>query len=60
MFDSIANQMTKQDEGGEAGRELDITEARQALKNLAVILANRYTLAEVAAFLAGYVKTNEA
>ena len=40
MFDSIANQMTKQDEGGEAGRELDITEARQALKNLAIILAN--------------------
>ena len=38
MFERVSWEITKTDEGGKAGRQLDITEARQALSNVLPII----------------------
>jgi len=58
-FELVAMQMTKSDVGGKAGRQLDITEARQGLTNALKVMANQLTLKEVAILLLDYIETTE-
>ena len=40
LFDDVAMRITEIDTGGKAGRQLDITEARQALRVVLEVLAD--------------------
>jgi hypothetical protein len=58
-FEDAAIEMTKIDIGGEAKRQLDITEARQALSSFLAVAYRFMTLENVAALIAGCDERDE-
>jgi hypothetical protein len=53
LFDQVAMAITEKDLGGKAKRQLDITEARQALKN-ALLVLKKMPFGDVAAMVQKY------
>lgn len=59
VFDKIVVRMTELDDGGIAGYELSITEARQALSNLLPILFEELTIHEYTELYKLFIETSE-
>jgi hypothetical protein len=58
-FNDVAKEMTKVDAGGVAGKQLDITEARQALSCFLLFASKHMTLENVAVLITEAINTRQ-
>ena len=56
LFNNVAIQMTETDIGGEAGEQLNITEARQGLKNVLKVMRKNLSVEQILTLVLDYGK----